>query len=73
MSGSISLAIGIVFVLAFSIWMISKTSKSLGKSEEKEKSLREGEERRRAFDDEVSRPIHRGSDLIDKLRERVGR
>jgi|TARA_R100001244_G_C5086462_1_gene115304 hypothetical protein len=73
MSVSISFVAVIVSMFAIAIFAIVRTSKSSGKAESIADSLKEGEERREAFDDETSKPIQYGDDLISRLRKRVGR
>ena len=56
-----------------SILLMARAYRSTGRSESLVRTHAEGNRRRRAFDEETSRPISRGRDLINRLRGRVGR
>lgn len=57
-----------VAVIAMLVFIIVWVSKSSGKSIAERDSLREGQDRREKFDEETSRPIARGAELIARLR-----
>jgi len=56
-----------------SILLMARAYRLTGRSESLVKTHAEGNRRREAFDKEISRPISRGRDLVNRLRERVGR
>ena len=56
-----------------SMLLVARAYQAKGRSDALAKVRDEGEERRDAFDEEVSRPVSRGTDLISRMRRRVGR
>jgi len=67
------LVLGGVTVLAVIVLLLVRQAKSAGAATAQRDTLAEGEERREAFDEAVDRPLARGSELIARLRQRVGR
>lgn len=57
-----------VAVIAMLVWIIVWVSKSSGRSIAERDALKEGQDRREKFDEEVSRSISTGRKLIDRLR-----
>ena len=65
---SIYLVAGIVAITGILIWIVVWMSKSSGRSIAERDSLLEGQSRRERFDQAISRPIARGNELLDRLR-----
>ena len=63
------LVMGFVLVIGIAMWILVSISRSGGKSIAQRDSLKEGEKRREAFDEEVSRPNARHFDLLKRLRD----
>lgn len=57
-----------VAVIGMLVCVIVMVSKSSGKSVAERNALKEGQDRREKFDEETSRPIARGAELIARLR-----
>ena len=58
-----------IVIIGALVGVVVWTSKSSGQSIAERDALKEGESRREKFDEEVgSRPVARGMDLIDRLR-----
>jgi len=65
---SLYLAGAFVLIIGMLVGILVWISKSSGKSISERDALREGQRRRNRFDKEMSRPVARGRDLIERLR-----
>ena len=57
-----------IVIISALVGIIVWTSKSSGQSIAERDALKDGESRRGKFDEAVSRPIARGMDLVNRLR-----
>lgn len=60
-------------LVVVSILLVARAHQARGRADALAEVRDEGEERRDAFDKEVSRPVSHGADLISRMRRRVGR
>lgn len=65
---AMGLAAGVVLFIGV-ILILVRVSKSGGKSIAERDSLKSGEKRREAFDDETNRPVATGDELVDRMRD----
>ena len=70
---SLYMVAGGVLLFVLVIGILVRVSKSSGKSIAERDSLQEGQGRRNAFDEVMSRPTAAGRKLVDKLRGGMGR
>ena len=70
---SLYLVAGVIILFAIVIGILVWVSKSSGKATAERDSLQDGQDRRDKFDEDLSRPRLRGSELLDKLRRDLGR
>jgi len=70
---SLYLVAGVIILFAIVIGILVWVSKSSGKATAERDSLQDGQDRRDKFDEVLSRPRLRGSELLDKLRRDLGR
>jgi hypothetical protein len=61
LAASVALFIGVILILV-------RVSKSGGSSIAERDAFKDGEKRRGKFDEETSRPVATGNDLIDRMR-----
>lgn len=73
MTGTISVVAVALGALAILMFVIVRLARSSGSAEAEVDAALSGEERREAFDEETARPIYSGSELIKRLRNRMGR
>jgi Na+-transporting methylmalonyl-CoA/oxaloacetate decarboxylase gamma subunit len=66
-----TIAFSLVFlaITCYAIWLLSKESRDAGKEESNASHAKENLETRKRFDEEMDRPLSRGSDLVRKLRD----
>jgi len=57
-----------VLIVGILIGVVVWVSRASGKSIAERDALKSGEDRREAFDDETSRPVASGNQLIDRMR-----
>ena len=69
---SLYLVGGFVAVVGIAMGILVWVSRSSGKSSAEWDTLEEGHNRREAFDEETNRPVARGRDLLDRLRDMGG-
>jgi len=60
---------GFALITAYAIMSLSRVSREAGKEEANAEDAEEALESRRKFDEEASRPIARGADLIRRMRD----
>ena len=70
---SLYLVAGVIILFAIVIGILVWVAKSSGKATAERDSLQDGQDRRDKFDEVLSRPRLRGSELLDKLRRDLGR
>ncbi len=73
MMTSFLMVAGGVLLFAGALCALVVVSRTVGRASAKIDTLEEGEDRRDAFDEVVSRPSLRGRRLVDKLRRELGR
>lgn len=69
----VTIVVAFFALVVVSILLMARAYRLTGRSESLIRTHEEGNRRREAFDEESAKPIRRGRDLIDRLRERVDR